>query len=60
MAGLRPYSRYQEKELASHEQAAMEWFQSFVPERTLHNWQNAGAKLIANDLWENNFQTVVE
>jgi hypothetical protein len=56
VAGLRPYSRNQEKELASHEKEAMDWFQSFVPERTLHNWQNAGAKLIANDLWESNFK----
>ena len=37
------------------EKEAVDWFQAFVPERTLHNWQNAGAKLIANDLWEGNF-----
>lgn len=55
MAGLRPYSKNQEKDLATYEKEAMEWFQSFVPERTLHNWQNSGAKLIANDLWESNF-----
>jgi hypothetical protein len=55
VAGLRPYSRNQEKELAATEKEAMNWFQSFVPERTLHNWQNAGARLIANDLWEHNF-----
>jgi len=55
VAGLRAYSRTQEKELTEAEQEAMAWFQSFVPERTLHNWQNAGAKLIANDLWESNF-----
>ncbi|MBN2116810.1 MAG: hypothetical protein JW730_09575 [Anaerolineales bacterium] len=53
--GLRPYSRNQEKNLASFEKEAANWFQAFVPERTLHNWQNAGAKLIANDLWESNF-----
>jgi hypothetical protein len=55
VAGLRPYSRNQEKELAATEKEAMNWFQSFVPERTLHNWQNAAARLIANDLWEHNF-----
>jgi hypothetical protein len=55
VAGLRPYSRNQEIELAAYEKEAMDWFQSFVPERTLHNWQNAGAKLIANGLWESNF-----
>jgi hypothetical protein len=55
VTGLRPYSRTQEKELAGYEKDALEWFQSFVPERTLHNWQNTAAKLIANDLWEKNF-----
>ena len=55
IAGLRLYNRNQEKELKSYEKEALAWFQSFVPERTLHNWQNTAAKLIANDLWENNF-----
>jgi hypothetical protein len=53
--GLRPYSRSQEKNLADVEKEAVHWFQAFVPERTLHNWQNAGAKLIANELWERDF-----
>ena len=55
VAGLRPYNRMQEKKLYGYEKDALEWFQSFVPERTLHNWQNTAAKLIANDLWESNF-----
>lgn len=55
VAGLRPYHRNQEKDLKQYEKEAIEWFQSFVPERTLHNWQNTAAKLIATDLWENNF-----
>jgi len=55
VAGLRPSSRNQEKDLQAHEKDALSWFQAFVPERTLHNWQNTAAKLIANDLWENNF-----
>jgi len=55
VTGLRPYSRTQEKDLAGFEKDALEWFQFFVPERTLHNWQNTAAKLIANDLWESNF-----
>jgi len=55
VTGLRPYSRNQEQKLAGTEREALEWFQSFVPERTLHNWQNAAARLIANDLWERNF-----
>lgn len=53
--GLRPYSRTQEKSPAGSEKEAADWFQAFVPERTLHNWQNAGAKLIANELWEDSF-----
>jgi hypothetical protein len=55
VAGLRLYNRNQEKELKNYEKEAIDWFQAFVPERTLHNWQNTAAKLIANDLWENNF-----
>jgi len=55
VTGLRPYSRNQEKDLGAHEKETMNWFQSFVPERTLHNWQNTAARLIANDLWEKNF-----
>ncbi len=53
--GLRPYNRNQERDLAGVEKEAANWFQAFVPERTLHNWQNAGAKLVANELWESNF-----
>jgi hypothetical protein len=53
--GLRPYSRNQGNHLADFEKEAVHWFQAFVPERTLHNWQNAGAKLIANELWEMDF-----
>ena len=33
-------------------QKALEWFQTAVPERTLHNWQNAATKLVAQDLRE--------
>ncbi len=55
VAGLRPYSR-SEKPIAAHEHEASEWFRAFVPERTLHNWQNTAAKLIAQELWENNWQ----
>lgn len=56
VAGLRPYSRDQQRDLAPEEQEALNWLQAYVPERTLYNWQNAGAKLVANDLWELNFQ----
>ena len=57
VAGLRPYSRRQERDLTPEEQEALNWMQAYVPERTLYNWQNAGAKLVANDLWELNFQS---
>ena len=58
VAGLRPYSRRQERDLAPEEQEALNWLQAYVPERTLYNWQNAGAKLVANDLWELNFPKI--
>ncbi len=51
--GLKPYSR--RGELNGFDPLAhqvQEWFQTQVPERTLHNWQNAAAKLIAQDLKE--------
>ena len=38
------------KNLEPAAQAALEWFQRSVPERTLHNWQNAGARLVAEQL----------
>jgi hypothetical protein len=49
--GLKPYSRR-----TQHEQSdpitreALNWFLTQVPERTLHNWQNTAAKLVAQDL----------
>ncbi|MCK6630151.1 MAG: hypothetical protein L6R45_33870 [Anaerolineae bacterium] len=55
VAGLKPYSRRADPlnghNPVSHQ--ALEWFQTQVPERTLHNWQNAAAKLVAQDLKEN-------
>lgn len=54
VAGLKPYSRradpHNGHNLVSHQ--ALEWFQTQVPERTLHNWQNAAARLVAQDLRE--------
>jgi hypothetical protein len=49
--GLKPYARRAEHDsLDDISCAALDWFQSTVPERTLHNWQNAAAKLIAEDI----------
>ncbi len=54
VAGLKPYSRrtLHDNGLAPAEKAALDWFQAQVPERTLHNWQNAAARLVAHDLRE--------
>ena len=51
VAGLRPYSRRSAPaELDPAAQKALDWFAAQVPERTLHNWQNAAAKIVADDL----------
>ena len=51
--GLKPYSRHNEAydlDAAGHD--ALEWLRTHVPERTLHNWQNAAARLVAHYLRE--------
>jgi hypothetical protein len=49
--GLKPYTRRADHDsLDQVSRAALDWFQTSVPERTLHNWQNAAAKLIAEDI----------
>ncbi len=51
--GLKPYSRRLEPDnLSPDAQEALGWFRTYVPERTLYNWQNAAAKLVAKDLRE--------
>ncbi|MEV8441251.1 hypothetical protein AB0425_28065 [Actinosynnema sp. NPDC051121] len=51
VVGIRPYSRRTKREdLDPQARRALAWFVNQVPERTLHNWQNAGAKLVAEDL----------
>jgi hypothetical protein len=53
VVGLKPYAlRTTHNHLAPEAQAALEWFQHVVPERTLHNWQTAAAKLVAQQLRE--------
>ncbi|NDJ55255.1 MAG: hypothetical protein GYB68_19460, partial [Chloroflexi bacterium] len=39
-------------ELDDDTRHVIEWFRAQVPERTLYNWQNAAAKLVAQDLRE--------
>ena len=49
--GLRPYRRTVDRRaLDPVTREAFDWFVTQVPERTLHNWQNAAARLIAADL----------
>lgn len=53
VVGLKPYSRRTiHHGLDSTAQDALEWFRRDVPNRTLYNWQNAAAKLVAQDLRE--------
>jgi hypothetical protein len=51
VVGLKPYSTRAaingHNGLDQAHQEALAWFQSAVPERTLHNWQNTAAKVIA-------------
>jgi hypothetical protein len=51
VVGLKPYTRRADYDsLDETSRAALDWFQTSVPERTLHNWQNAAAKLVAEDI----------
>lgn len=51
--GLKPYSRRADfSDLSEDSRLALDWFRGYVPERTLYNWQNAAAELIAQDLRE--------
>jgi hypothetical protein len=53
--GLKPYSRRtQHSHLDPVAKQALEWFRTQVPERTLHNWQTAATKLVAQDLRQTN------
>jgi hypothetical protein len=53
VAGLKPYSRRADHTgLDSASRQALDWLQTQVPERTLYNWQNAAARLVAQYLLE--------
>jgi hypothetical protein len=55
VVGLKPYSsRDKTKPKDPTVREALEWFDARVPERTLRNWQNAAAKLVARDLLARN------
>jgi hypothetical protein len=58
--GIKPYTlRINGKVNGSNDELhqALDWFQREVPERTLYNWQNAAAKLVAHDLRTRNNST---
>jgi hypothetical protein len=49
--GIRPYSvRTKRTDLDPTCRRALSWFVDQVPQRTLHNWQNAAARIIAQQL----------
>jgi len=51
VVGIRPYSRRARHDgLDPDARRALEWFSRQVPERTLYNWQNSAARIIATDL----------
>jgi MFS family permease len=51
--GLRPYARRMDRHFLDEAALqALDWFQRSVPERTLYNWQNTAAGLVARDLWD--------
>jgi hypothetical protein len=51
VVGVRPYRRRdEERSYDAVARQALEWFDRQVPERTLHNWQNTAARLIAQEL----------
>ncbi len=53
VVGLKPYSRRAVHDgLDTVAREALEWLRTYVPERTLHNWQNTAAELVAQDLRE--------
>jgi hypothetical protein len=51
VVGLKPYSRRAGRDPTDPAaREALAWFRLAVPERTLHNWQTAAARLVAEDL----------
>ena len=53
VVGLKPYGRRAAVPPTDPAaRAALDWFRDTVPERTLHNWQTAAARLVARDLRE--------
>ena len=53
LVGLKPFSqRGGHTELDEASRQALEWFRTYIPERTYYNWQRAATELVADDLLE--------
>jgi len=53
VVGLKPYSRrLQQTKSENSLKEVLDWFRTQVPQRTLYNWQNEAARLVAQDLRE--------
>jgi hypothetical protein len=51
VVGVRPYRRRDDgRSYDLLARQALDWFDAQVPQRTLHNWQNSAARLIAQEL----------
>jgi hypothetical protein len=51
IVGLKAYSRrVRHESLDPAAKRALEWLRTYVPERTLYNWQTAATRLVANEL----------
>jgi hypothetical protein len=51
--GLKPYSRrFYRDGLDPAAEEALDWIKTYVPERTLYNWQKTAAELVARHLRE--------
>jgi len=53
VVGIKPYSRrFYREDLDEAATEALDWFKTYVPERTLYNWQKSAAQLVAQHLQE--------
>jgi hypothetical protein len=51
--GLRPYERRTRTDgLDRDTRRALDWFRRYVPPATLRQWQDEGARMVADRLWE--------
>jgi len=51
--GIKPFSqRADHSHLDSSAQEALEYFRTYVPERTFYNWQKAAVAMVAKDFQE--------